>query len=397
MICCQDPCASLSCLVALCTGPRRARFDSERSSCSFATNSSGVGRAVTLRPLSPATSLACCAHMEDKARNGSDDASHSSPPVRVAATVPTQPVAHEGHGGQEVSVIGKRGRDASASHMRMAGSSGAGGAGAGARAADDVASPSKKPRQTRPRLHVSASQSGPFQPSPLARSSSSSKLNTTGGFGSRVCVRGDVVVASRQQEFRPGYVVFDGTGRIISVSSRCPSDVDPESILSAAVVTPGTQPAPQAASVETSVANLLHCTGFVDIHNHGVGGGDGKAADVVEYWADPSVTCRRVVQAGTTSVFATLTFPGGPGSKEEAQTQAVVDALELVVGKAFPGSAVLEGIHAEGPLVADLGGLPSSTYQVCFRARNLWMSISVLPCDVTRCVDHDCRRVRGLR
>ena len=49
------------------------------------------------------------------------------------------------------------------------------------------------------------------------------------------------------------------------------------------------------------------------------------------------------------------------------------------MGKAFPGSAVLEGVHAEGPLVADLGGLPSSTYQVCFRAPNLWVSISVLP------------------
>ena len=110
-------------------------------------------------------------------------------------------------------------------------------------------------------------------------------------------------------------------------------------------------------------------TGFVDIHNHGVGSGDSSSGkcceqEVTQFWSNPSFTCRLVAQHGTTSVFATLTFPGGPGTEEDAQAREVVDALELVVGKAFPGCAVLEGIHAEGPLVADLGGLPSSTYAV---------------------------------
>ena len=39
-----------------------------------------------------------------------------------------------------------------------------------------------------------------------------------------------------------------------------------------------------------------------------------------------------------------------------------VDEGELVaiIGKVLPGCAVCEGIHAEGPIVADYGGLPIS-------------------------------------
>lgn len=104
--------------------------------------------------------------------------------------------------------------------------------------------------------------------------------------------------------------------------------------------------------------------GFVDIHNHGVGGSDAGTMDVTAYWTNPGYTCRRVARHGTTSVFATVTFPGGPGSDKDAQTVEALNALELVVGRAFPGCAVVEGVHAEGPLVADLGGLPESTYNV---------------------------------
>ena len=40
----------------------------------------------------------------------------------------------------------------------------------------------------------------------------------------------------------------------------------------------------------------------------------------------------------------------------------IFDALSSRLGKVAPGSAVVEGIHAEGPVVADLGGLPPGEY-----------------------------------
>ena len=42
----------------------------------------------------------------------------------------------------------------------------------------------------------------------------------------------------------------------------------------------------------------------------------------------------------------------------------VATKLNAVCGKVSPNSAVLEGIHAEGPIVATLGGLPQSEAQM---------------------------------
>ncbi|CAI8032499.1 N-acetylglucosamine-6-phosphate deacetylase [Geodia barretti] len=94
----------------------------------------------------------------------------------------------------------------------------------------------------------------------------------------------------------------------------------------------------------------LLCPGFVDTHTHGLGG----AEDVVDFWLQPEHSQRLFPRYGTTSFLATVVLPRG-----HAKTQATLDVLNERCGKTGYG-AVLEGIHAEGPVVNDLGGLPPS-------------------------------------
>jgi len=107
--------------------------------------------------------------------------------------------------------------------------------------------------------------------------------------------------------------------------------------------------------------------GLVDIHSHGVGGHD----DVTMYWSNPSYSLRAAAAAGTTSMLATITAPSSAGhccgplrgagpAPADGPTldPVVVSALRRAVGAVGPGAAVLEGVHVEGPVVADLGGLP---------------------------------------
>lgn len=121
--------------------------------------------------------------------------------------------------------------------------------------------------------------------------------------------------------------------------------------------------------------SVIECSllipGLVDIHTHGVGGHE----DVTLFWTNPSYSLRAAAASGTTSLLATLTLPSsaghccGPLTGATAATGAgeepgpavqpqLVAALSQAVGRVEPGCAVLEGVHAEGPIVADLGGLP---------------------------------------
>lgn len=110
--------------------------------------------------------------------------------------------------------------------------------------------------------------------------------------------------------------------------------------------------------------------GLVDIHTHGVGGHE----DVTLFWTNPTYSLRAAAASGTTSLLATLTLPSAaghccgpltgaaaePGARGTVPTvrPELVAALSRAVGRLEPGCAVLEGVHAEGPIVADLGGLP---------------------------------------
>jgi len=59
--------------------------------------------------------------------------------------------------------------------------------------------------------------------------------------------------------------------------------------------------------------------GFVDIHNHGIGGAD----DVGEYWLT-EYTTKNLPKYGTTSCLATITFP----ASESDHTNRVVKHLQ---------------------------------------------------------------------
>jgi N-acetylglucosamine-6-phosphate deacetylase len=92
--------------------------------------------------------------------------------------------------------------------------------------------------------------------------------------------------------------------------------------------------------------------GFVDIHNHGTVGGE----DVLEHWMYPEENLRHFARTGTTSVLASIIF----SSKNEVLVDKVIEEVERTTGKVLPDCAILEGIHAEGPIIADYGGLPQA-------------------------------------
>jgi len=101
-------------------------------------------------------------------------------------------------------------------------------------------------------------------------------------------------------------------------------------------------------NAESHQAELV-IPGFVDIHTHGVGGD----TELLEYWLHPEFSSSRVVKYGTTSIVASITFP-----KDDLKNiDDVITTLVPLIGKPFPHRAIIDGIHAEGPIVADLGGL----------------------------------------
>lgn len=90
--------------------------------------------------------------------------------------------------------------------------------------------------------------------------------------------------------------------------------------------------------------------GFIDIHTHGIGG----HKELLEYWRNADYTCAKVVKWGTTSIIASVAFPK---LDPNGIVDSVISSLRGRIGRVLSNSAVVEGIHAEGPIVADLGGL----------------------------------------
>lgn len=145
-------------------------------------------------------------------------------------------------------------------------------------------------------------------------------------------IRGNVVTPT--EVLYHGYVVVDGD----TILKVCPSDVPlPSGVLPENIV---------------DVEHALVIPGFVDIHNHGLGGCD----EVLEHWLHPEFSLRELARCGTLSTLASIIF----SSKQKKAVQQVVECVESHVGKPLTGCAVIEGIHAEGPIVADYGGLPTA-------------------------------------
>jgi N-acetylglucosamine-6-phosphate deacetylase len=107
--------------------------------------------------------------------------------------------------------------------------------------------------------------------------------------------------------------------------------------------------------------------GFVDIHNHGLGGCD----EVMDHWQHPKYSLSRLLQCGTLSVMASVIF----SVKRNKAVDATLQKIESVVGRpmtvsnneaeakakvVYAAGSVIEGIHAEGPIIEDCGGLPES-------------------------------------
>ena len=91
--------------------------------------------------------------------------------------------------------------------------------------------------------------------------------------------------------------------------------------------------------------------GLVDIHNHGYGG----APELEWHWENPAYTLERLAKNGTTSVLASIMYPAEKLDKVKCMSKDLIDNW---VGKHTTNSAVIMGLHAEGPIIASLGGLP---------------------------------------
>lgn len=102
------------------------------------------------------------------------------------------------------------------------------------------------------------------------------------------------------------------------------------------------------AKVTRVLEGDLVVPGFIDLHTHGLGG----TASVLEYWSS-DYTTSVLPSKGTTSLLASVTFP----ADEPQATRKTLEALRQKVGVLQAGHAVIEGIHAEGPLVASLGAM----------------------------------------
>lgn len=125
-----------------------------------------------------------------------------------------------------------------------------------------------------------------------------------------------------------GYVVIKD-GKIVDICETLQISTEDTKILEGNWVTPG----------------------FVDLHNHGCGGGNA----VEEYWLSDYST-KTSIRYGTTSTLASLIF-----SKEKVDlTNQLIEALKKKVGKVFPNQTIIEGIHAEGPVIRSKGALPDS-------------------------------------
>ncbi|ORC86214.1 putative N-acetylglucosamine-6-phosphate deacetylase-like protein [Trypanosoma theileri] len=91
--------------------------------------------------------------------------------------------------------------------------------------------------------------------------------------------------------------------------------------------------------------------GFVDIHNHGLGGAD----DVIGHWSNPEFSLKELARCGTLCTLASIIF-----SEDHKDLVAkCIKEVESRVNRYIPDCATLGGIHAEGPVIHDRGGLPS--------------------------------------
>jgi N-acetylglucosamine-6-phosphate deacetylase len=152
-------------------------------------------------------------------------------------------------------------------------------------------------------------------------------------------IRGNVVT--------PAGVLYGGHLQIVGevIHKVCASDVP---VPTAEDIR---QSFPDARNVSISIVDApFVAPGFVDIHNHGAGGSE----EVCDHWLHPEFSQKYFARCGTLSTLASVIF-----SQSRAEVVGkVVASIEARVGKYFEDCCSIEGIHAEGPVINDRGGLP---------------------------------------
>ncbi|GET93063.1 N-acetylglucosamine-6-phosphate deacetylase-like protein [Leishmania tarentolae] len=96
--------------------------------------------------------------------------------------------------------------------------------------------------------------------------------------------------------------------------------------------------------------------GFVDIHNHGLGG----ASDVIGHWSNPEYSLRELARCGTLTTLASIIF----SDSHKKLVSDCIKAIEKRVGSYTEDNCILGGIHAEGPVIHDRGGLPECKSEI---------------------------------
>eukprot|EP01084_Bolivina_argentea_P261339 441577_1 len=97
------------------------------------------------------------------------------------------------------------------------------------------------------------------------------------------------------------------------------------------------------------------CPGLIDIHTHGIGGNE----NVLWYYKNPEYTANRLPIFGTTSFLSTIVF-----SNEyinDIISMCTNQLCSFINNNKNNKGAICEGIHCEGPIIADNGGLPNSS------------------------------------
>eukprot|EP01083_Nonionella_stella_P118879 355027_1 len=111
---------------------------------------------------------------------------------------------------------------------------------------------------------------------------------------------------------------------------------------------------------EQSNCTIMHCDilcpGLIDMHTHGIGGHH----NVLWYYTNPQYTASKLAKFGTTSFLATVVFSN---DCMDDVISMCANPLSRFINKnhSNPNGAICEGIHCEGPIIADFGGLPDSS------------------------------------
>eukprot|EP01084_Bolivina_argentea_P003028 5652_1 len=151
----------------------------------------------------------------------------------------------------------------------------------------------------------------------------------------KICIYAKQIVIKPKHIINDGYLLVNSNNKICEVGSK-------NKLLSSKI----------DDNVQIFKCDTL-CPGFVDIHIHGLGGSD----NVLWYWENPKYTCSRLPKYGCTSFCASVVFANKYVDKTVKMVQNI---LGPIIGKDVGYGAIIEGIHSEGPIIADIGGLPDS-------------------------------------